>query len=827
MFVGRNTLVAEMLDRTAQHGGLDLRGDLGSGKTSLLSHLDSDIQVFQRFLVNLETYNPGHDGEIGDSASVGAVQGSFQKFTELLAYLIEQACPDELDAFKSDIVAAYNSEVVGRRVYSLEEATEVLDRRLEPKDLADLWRAAASAVGDSFVPRWNAGHDDRLLLLDNVDEVADQEIGAWLGPLLARLERTAVVFTSQAESLDTPGPLTLGDVPVDKQVLLPFDQREVDEYLDEVEPAGVPDADRQTVYDISGGHPGTVTIVHDLLWRRGVGANEHREEALRDLPEPQREKVAALVERLVEQVDDQRREKGSDKPVMLDALWASVVPRRFNAKLLKTLLGDLSLSDDDHRRVFDEVRRFPFVESLTPDGASLRLQSYVRQGLLDDLSRSEGDRYDRLHERAAEYYNAVVFQEQEDAEGGGYGDAYIYEDPRWQRNKREWLYHRGHAAQEGAKRQALVEFARIFLEAFWWWGNYIRFDFCDQLVADLAQLVRQRDPNRHDRTKDALPPEAQDRSWSDLDQLYRSLKCILQLYPPRSGKTKDAQWDEIRDTLLTVKEKCGLLERRQPPTLEDELVVAALLEVFSAHTYRYQDPQHDKALEHYEKARTLFASLNKMGKHEWSTPWVDFELADLYFERRKPDQGVEHVRDPWSRAADAVQPPDSAADDEPDEELTANLHRLRGDCCWVSGDRPRAATWYGRAILHAYLFHTVGGPPDEYTLQFYVDIRAGVISRLFETWGRGDHDEALQLAEQIAGLVGTTFGESRVPAPEELRARFENGTPLPLAQELFPRGPEVTELGPDDSPFAKEVRRRKMDLDYGSIDGDLHDDHWP
>src|SRR5262245_48287601 len=283
VFVGRDSLVAEILGRTPQEpGGFDLRGTLGAGKSTLLFHLRDDIQVFQRFLVNLENYNPGHGGERGERASVGAVQGSFQRFAALLTTLVEQACPEDLAAFSSDVVDAYNSEVVGWRVYSIEEARKVLARRLEPKDLADLWRAAATAVAESFVPRWNAVQEERLLLLDNVDEVADQEIGAWLGQVLVRLERTAVVLTSQVEDAGAPCPLPMGDLMVVKEVP-PFDQLDVDKYLELIEPTAVLDPERQTVYEISGGHPGTVTIVHNLLWQRGVGPGANREKALRDL----------------------------------------------------------------------------------------------------------------------------------------------------------------------------------------------------------------------------------------------------------------------------------------------------------------------------------------------------------------------------------------------------------------------------------------------------------------------------------------------------------------------------------------------------------------
>ena len=556
MFVGRDSLVAEILGRTPQEpGGFDLRGALGAGQDKLAvppARRHPGLPAIPRQPRELQprSRRRARRARVGRSSPGQLPEDSPHCSTTL----IEQACPDDLDAFSSDVVDAYNSEVVGWRVYSIEEARKVLARRLEPKDLADLWRAAATAVAESFVPRWNAVEEDRLLLLDNVDEIADQEMGAWLGQVLVRLDRTAVVFTSQVEDADAPCPLPMDDLMVVKQVP-PFDQLDVDKYLRRIEPTAVLDPDRRTVYEISGGHPGTVTIVHNLLWRRGVGPDANREDALHDLPESPLEKVAVLVQRLVERLED---------PPLLDALWASVVPRRFNAKLLKSLLGP-SLSDHDHRRIFDDLTRFPFVESLTSDGALLRIHSYVRQGLLERLRRIDRDRYDELHESAADYYNDVVFKQEEDESGGGYGNAYIYEKPEWQLNKREWLYHRGHASSDPAKRQALVEFARIFLEAFWWWGNYVHFDFCDQLVADLAQLARQRDPGRSRPLGGGATDGTGSLAWPELDQLHHSLKQILQLYPPRSGKTKDAQWDEIRDTLLAVKEKCGLLERRDRP----------------------------------------------------------------------------------------------------------------------------------------------------------------------------------------------------------------------------------------------------------------------
>ena len=151
-------------------------------------------------------------------------------------------------------------------------------------------------------------------------------------------------------------------------------------------------------------------------------------------------------------------------------------------------------------------------------------------------------------------------------------------------------------------------------------------------------------------------------------------------------------------------------------------------------------------------------------------------------------------------------------DDEPDEELTANLHRLRGDCCWVSGDRQRAATWYGRAILHAYLFHTVGGPPDEYTLQFYVDIRAGVISRLFEVRDGGDLDEAVNWRSRSRDWCGQRSART-APDWEKLRALLADARkPLPWRRSCA-LGPGSNRTGPGRLRLSAGVPAPVHDLD--------------
>ena len=813
MFVGREDLLAAIRRASAdgRFRASDITGEPGAGKTSILRYLEGHTQIQVCIRLNLEDFNPGHHGDHGRDVSLGAVQASFQQFSALLKNLIRRTCSEEaLARFQGDVVDARNAEVLDVRVSSLAESIDEIEGALDPQKLVDAWRSAKAVVADSFVCHWNATTTRRMLLIDNVSEVADQEIGIWVGELLPRLENTSVVLT---RTLEGPAFALSADA-VHRFKIANFDEHTVRAYLDAAARERVSAPLAKEIREASQGHPVTLAVIYELLW--GSHALPGAVKFLCDLQGRPEEKAAALVERLVWRPDDDALER---------ALWAAAVPRKFDAPLLKYLIGDPPLSSADQKRVFDALKGFTFTEELVSDGSRLRLHSYVRTGLLQLLLRTDSDRFDALHERAAEYYGRKLT----DA-NGTYGSGFIYEKMNWQRNKREWLYHLGYTTSEEGRRKALLEITRVFLDAFWWWGCYIHFDFCGQLVTDLAHLAARQV---------AYVDERDEEAWPELIELYKALQCILCGYPLRSVKSRNADWGDVRDALLMVQKVCDL---RVPDTHlrnKDERHVAALIFVFLAHTWRYQECARPEADRYYSRAAILFAQ-----DKDWSESWVAYERADLRFERG--EMGAVH--DLWRHAAGLVQPYEGAAvsievtrearataeeqveeeiDDEPDEELMSNLHRLRADCCWASGEQMRSAMWYGRAVLHAYRFHDIGGPPDDYTLQFYVDIRARALSRLFYVWRQGDQDAAVALATEMAQAFPMVYGKKPGPTPTKLRQLLAEAKPVPLAHELFPRGPEVSEIGKRGSPFIKEYNELIAALDLQQTSGDLHDPAWP
>lgn len=827
----RDTLIQQILGPGREDAGMgELSGVLGVGKTYLLERMDTTTRTKHMLpiLVSIDEYDPGHHGEVGEKASVGAVQANFHRYRQLLAALLDRGGASKAicEQFDAAVADAYNADVLGRRVFSLEDSVNELSTRLDPSDLAQAWREAADTVTGLFVGHWTATANDqpRLLLLDNVDAVADQELGVWLGHLLPQLVCTITVTTRE------PGEPGGVQVPVGKPTwrteIGNLEPDDVQDYLARrVSGEVVPQSVVQRICEVTHGHPATLTIVQRLIWGPDGTAREDVQEVLSDVKGPQTERVALLVDRLL---------KGTNDALLSQAVWAAAIPRSISPALLRHLLAENDRSEAELTRVVSELECLPFVEKPWGERGSFRLHPFVRNSLVDRMARLERDRFTELHAKAAKYYGVLLGKDKNIA--STYGEAFTNEDPQQQAWEREWLYHSGFAASPADRRSVLVDFAYRFFEAFWWWGAYVHSDFCDQLVGDLGHLAAQRNraPGDGDQALPQVDPEGQ--AWPNLQKLYKELQTFLKEYPLRSVKPRDANWGSVEDALLLVRRLCELPADPGLKAAQADRHLAGLVSIFQAHVRRYghgRKPsaakQLDKADKYYKEAARFF-----QGNDKWSPNWVPYERADMAFERGD----YETVPDLWWDAAGKVQPKEPLAAADVDYELTSNLHRLRADCAWQAGDRVRAAGWYGQAVLHSYLFH-FGGPPQEaapdlYTLQFYVDIRARAINRLRELRRAEEHDAALTCAMKMSRVVHDALGEAPTEDPEQVQRLLEEGAKegaelpaLPIALALFPRGPEVMELENSDTDFARVFFRQYDELELPELLRDLHDPTWP
>jgi hypothetical protein len=207
------------------------------------------------------------------------------------------------------------------------------------------------------------------------------------------------------------------------------------------------------------------------------------------------------------------------------------------------------------------------------------------------------------------------------------------------------------------------------------------------------------------------------------------------------------------------------------------------------------------------------------------------------------------LEEQWKAAADLLQPLDDDADafddlygdaagggdGEPDHELIANLHRLRADLCWRDGDPRRAARWYRRALLHAYFANASGPFADEYTLQFHVEIKARVLTRIGELLEQGDEAAAVDVAVEVAGARWCDAEPDKHRHPDwrdEVVRAIDGRLPTVLLTEiadtLFLPGPTVGQLGPHRSSYAFLEKVEDARNAAAGSSSDLHDEErWP
>src|SRR5262249_9493685 len=189
------------------------------------------------------------------------------------------------------------------------------------------------------------------------------------------------------------------------------------------------------------------------------------------------DRMNELVSQIVRAVPDPELQR------ILDEAW---VFRRFDVAALRHLLGDdaEAAGRDAERRYLDHLDRlqkysFVDVEDPGPDGKVwYRFHDYLREARDSYLAR-DGERYSKLHDRARAYYSGRLKDYEE--KPVAYGSWYRYEHREWRALKIEWIYH-GERLRSvtGDRTPVRLDFVRLFLDAFWWWGMYQYFPFCQQ-----------------------------------------------------------------------------------------------------------------------------------------------------------------------------------------------------------------------------------------------------------------------------------------------------------------------------------------------------------
>ena len=363
----------------------------------------------------------------------------------------------------------------------------------------------------------------------------------------------------------------------------------------------------------------------------------------------------------------------------------------------------------------------------------------------------------------------------------GYDRWFHYEDPGWQTGAREWLYYVSQLA-DNKRDDARLGLAKMFLDAFWWWGNYASFPFCEELLADWAEMAS-RTKGRGDV----------DRAWGAM------LRELYLRYPKgwqRQASTDD--WDAIQDCILFFLDRPELRNKKDGRVRH----VWGILNIYLAEAERFLDPQSEDVDEHLQEARELFAA----DDDEWDVAWVSFQRADAALWRGDLEGAVALAGEGWR---------DLTEMEDDDFELAANLHRIHADAAWARGERGLSLDLYARAALSAYKFQVAVGDPDippidEYTQAFMTEMHERAADRLAALHEAGDDQavwEACARIWQFFDHYWRAAGQAGQADRADPVGLLAAGRAEDVVGQLFPPAPAPADLHQPDTAYARTATK--------------------
>lgn len=398
---------------------------------------------------------------------------------------------------------------------------------------------------------------------------------------------------------------------------------------------------------------------------------------------------------------------------------------------------------------------------------------YTMHRIIGDYARRKLARPQktRLHRKALDWYGRKL-REGIDADPQAYLGWYRYEKADWQAIKDAWLHH---LAASGDTASSSLAFLRVWLDAFWWWGYYQSFPFCERLIQEWLM----RDVGKAQR-----------------DALLR-LREFQQAYPAGPEKrVEPARWQRVEDALHAVAATVGLDVEPGAPEGDDAGQVRSFIDFFLAEAMAYGRHDRAGALALYTAAHDRFAAAGGA----WQAAWIPFYVGQYL-----QDEGDAAGAAAWAARtlAEADALPGEAGHDP---ELKANGQRLLGDTRLAAGDAAGALDPWRKALFHAFAFQAFPQQADTYTTAFYREICERIAGGVLALQAR-DPASAQALCATLHDFWAPWWQNHPAVEASDRAQALAAGDAAALVAAFFPVVPADDELLERAVPFALQVRR--------------------
>lgn len=441
---------------------------------------------------------------------------------------------------------------------------------------------------------------------------------------------------------------------------------------------------------------------------------------------------------------------------------------------------DLAVEDDatvkieceDFCEIRSELTEAGVLEQPIPTEQRFTVHSVIALFLENETGLEPGERH-RMHMYAAEYYQGWLkgVQDSKSPWVSSFRAAHRFENRRWLAAMTDLCYH---LRDPGDDTTAALQLTTLYFDAFWWWGEFVRYQFCTELLrlwedAGLGGATATACLEYVHEFSEAYPIAV------DIDAVPPADSTALPLGYRMGGG--DPQ--RIKNALHGIRGQLRLddrLDAREPESGYQRLGMLTSLYLGQAHAFAREAGEAESWF-----GETL-RLLDGLGEDDaWNIPYIHAEIAEVRLAAGLTaealsacDAGTSAALDDWGEKLW-----NGIDDDDIDHEVLGWLWRDAGDAHWLAGDPETAWHCYAWACFHGcalmlWPVRSVSSGPggeledkygaDDYTCTFYKLQLALVLQRLGELWAGQRYDAA---ASGLIRMRGTLWG-GNPRAPEYL-----------------------------------------------------------
>jgi hypothetical protein len=348
-----------------------------------------------------------------------------------------------------------------------------------------------------------------------------------------------------------------------------------------------------------------------------------------------------------------------------------------------------------------------------------------------------------------------------------------FEQATWVQGVERWLGHTQWLDREQFEgmKPALV---KIFLDAFWWWDDYLR----SKATSDLGTVLRR------------VAIHQQDEQW--MDDLEKFSDHWVSSWDEAELRSDPAHWQSVMDA-VTALINIFNLERGQVPQDPDNLtlrrIYILLCNLYGKALWYAGNATEEDAKEADQWLAAAFLACQrqpgddkaKPNPNDWIGSWARLRRAEIWAALDRP------------RAIGYLAGLDRKAIEDEDDDLRVGVAMLIGDLWWRGGDFARALEVYSRAILLSFAYNGKQEKrrkaPNLYTKSLYASTIRRTGEKISELVRAGD-PEALEVIDTALADVKRLFQPywDRVGGrPDRLAEppRFELPVPPPWVGDIL------------------------------------------